>query len=100
MMIAARQETGTGRGTERRRVHVVIEQSVFRKPVDVRRLHWRSIASKLTETGIVQNDEENVRRSGPSAQRLRPSRSGFRDRASQHSGKCRTGLVFDQFIRV
>src|SRR4030095_14957952 len=100
MMITAGQKAGTRRRTQRRRVHVVIEEAILGEPVQVGRVDRRAIAPELPKTVVAQSDEQNVRRPRVGPQRLRPSRSGFRDRAPQYTGECASRFVLDEFIAV
>ena len=53
-----------------------------------------AVAAQMSEAGVVENDEENVRRSLLRPVGLRPR--GLRDlgRAPDHAGECRSWFVF------
>lgn len=72
MVVAPGQKTGPGRRAQRRRVHIAVAKAVRRQPVEVRRPDWRTVTSELAVTGVVQHDEQHVRRSRFRPQRLRP----------------------------
>ena len=94
MMIAAGQHAGTRRRTERGRVHVVEQEAILRELVDVRRRDRRAVAAELAKSGVVDDDEEHVRRPRFGATRRGPCGLGFADRAAHAAGKCRAGLIF------
>src|SRR5262249_10518941 len=100
MMVAAGQKTRARRRTKRRRVHVVVEQAILRKAVQIRGIDWRAVAAELAKTGVVQDDKKNIRGAGPGPQWLRPRRGRFGDRAAKHAGKCASRFVFNQLLAI
>ena len=52
------------------------------------------IAAELAKPGVVDDDEEDVRRALFGAKRRRPGRLGFANRAAHAAGKCRARLIF------
>src|ERR1700733_3875547 len=75
-------------------MHVVEQETVFGELVDVRRADRRTVAAKLAEAGVVNDDEEDVRRAFLGAKRRRPSRLGFADGAAHAPWEGRARLVF------
>ncbi len=61
-VITPRQQTGTRRRAERRRVEVRVQQSAIGDPLDVRRLDQTTERFHRREPDIVENDVEHVRR--------------------------------------
>ena len=94
VMIAAGQHAGPRGRTERRGMHVGEEQAVLGQPVDVGRVDRRAVAAELSEAGVVDDDEKDVRRAFPGAERGRPRRIGLADGAAHAAGKRRAGFVF------
>ena len=62
VMVAAGQDARARRRAQRGRVHVVVAQAVLRELVDVRRADRRAEAAELPEAGVVEHDEQHVRR--------------------------------------
>ena len=93
VVVAASYDARARRRTERRRMHVVEEQSVFGQIVYVRRFNGASVTAHLTEPRVVLNDEKDVGHPFPGTQGLRPGRLGYIKRASNHSGERRPGFV-------
>ena len=94
VMVAPGQDARARWRTERRRVHVVEQETVLGELVDVRRRDRRAEAAELAEAGVIDDDEENVRRALFGAKRRRPGRLGFANRAAHAAGECRARLIF------
>jgi hypothetical protein len=75
-------------------MHVVEQEPVLGELVDVRRVDRRAVAAELPKSGVVDDDEGDVRRSHFGAKRRRPSRLGFANRPAHAAVECPAGLVF------
>ena len=62
VVIAPRDHARARRRAQRRRVHVVVAQPVGRQRVEVRRLDRAAVAAEMPEAGVVEHDEQHVRR--------------------------------------
>ena len=100
VMVPAREDARARRRAERRRVHVVKEEAVLGQSVDVRRLDGTAVASHLSESGVVLNDEQDVGRAVFGAERRRPCRRRLIERTADHAVKCRSRLILFQSHRT
>ena len=62
VVIAPGQDARTRRRTKRRGVHIVVAQAVGGQAIQVRRGDGAAVAAQLPEAGVVQDDEQHVRR--------------------------------------
>ncbi len=62
MVITARKQRRTSRSTQRRRVEAVVRQATRREPVRRRRTTWTTERARCTETNIIQQHDQHVRR--------------------------------------
>ncbi len=74
MMVAPGENAGARGRAERGGVHVVVAQPVRRERVNVGRLNRAAVAAELSESCVIEDDEEHVRRALPRPQRLWPGR--------------------------
>ena len=95
VMVAAGDDARPRRRAQRRRVHVVVAQPLGRDPVQVRRPDRAPVAAELTEAGVVEHDEQHVRRTLGGANRRRPGRTRLLSSPADHTGKRCSGLVLD-----
>jgi len=96
MVIPARDDAGAGRRTERRRVHAAIEQTIGGQGIDVRGFDGAAVASQMAEAGVIENDEEDVRRSLLRPVGFGPGRLRDLGRASDHARECCSWFVLCQ----
>jgi hypothetical protein len=73
-------------------MHIGVTPPVLRQPVNVRHINRRAVTADLPEAGVVERDEERIRRAFFRAQRFGPGRTGFADGASEATGECGSGL--------
>ena len=62
VVVAAGDHARPARRAQRRRVHVVVAQPIGGQAVQVRRRDRAAVAAELAETGVVEHDEQHVRR--------------------------------------
>ena len=60
VVVASRQQRCPGGRTQRRHVEVAVAQSVVGERVHVGRMDRRAVAAEVAETGVVQEDHDNV----------------------------------------
>ena len=97
VVVAAREDARTTGRAQSSRVHVVVAQSVLRQLVEIRRLDRAAVAPELPESGVVEHDEDDVRRSLRRPCRGEPGRFRLVRGPSDHPGKLVTLLVFDDW---
>ena len=69
-VVSAREQAGTGRRAERRRVELRVADTGRDDPVDVRRLDRPAVRAHRREADVVENDVEHVRRAVRRLRRL------------------------------
>ncbi len=84
------------RRAQRRGVHVVIQQPARGQGVQVRRGDRAAITAQLPEPGVIQHDEQDVRRTLLRPQRPRPRRARLIRRPPNNPRKRRTRLILGQ----
>jgi hypothetical protein len=74
VMIAARQNAGPGGRAQCGRMHIVIEQAACCQFINVSSVNRASVATQVSEAGLVQHDEQDIGRSLFRPIRRRPRR--------------------------
>ena len=87
VVVAPGQHARARRRAQRRGVHVGVAQPVLRQPVEVGRVDRRAVATELPVAGVVEHDEEHVRRAGCRPHRRGPGRLRLADRAAHPAGE-------------
>ena len=77
MIIPAREERRPSRGTHRLGMKIVELQSLFRKRVDMRSGHGRSIAAQIREPAIIEHDVDYAWSAHRSLNRFQHVRCGI-----------------------
>ena len=83
-MVTAGQDARTARRAQRRRVHVAVAQPVRRDRVEAGRVDRTAVTAQLTESRVVQHDEQHIR-----GTRARPHRLATPARTPQRSARSR-----------
>ena len=95
VMVAAGQDARPAGRTQRGRVHVAVAQAVRRDRIEARCRDRAAVAAQLPEPGVIQNDEQHIRRALAGPHRGRPGRRGLLGGPSDHAGERGTWLVLD-----
>src|SRR5215472_7411059 len=56
VMIAPSDKTGARRRSQRRRMHIIVEQPVSGERVQIRCINRTTVATELAEAGVVENN--------------------------------------------
>ena len=96
VMVASGEQARAGGGAEGRRVKVGVAQPAGRKRVEMRRADRRTVTAKLTEAGVVQHDEQYIRRAILSLERSRPGWRGLIRCAPDDAGEGCARCVLDK----
>ena len=100
VVVAAGDDAGAARRAERRRVHVVEAQAVRRERVEVRRRDRAAVAAEVTEPGVVEDDEEDVRGALAGPRRAPATPGSIRRPCGRSPRERRASGVFDDRHRV
>src|SRR5579872_4502470 len=79
-MVAPGEQRGAGRRTQRRGMEIGVAQTTLGEAIDVRRIDGRTVAAEMREAGIVEQDDDDVRRSIAWLRQIRPPRLRLGDR--------------------
>jgi hypothetical protein len=74
MMVAAGQQRGARGRAHRRGVEAGIAQAFGGKPVNGRRPDLRAVAAEIGEADVVEQDNQDIRRTGRRPRCIRPPR--------------------------
>ncbi len=97
VMVAAGHDARPARRAERRRVHVVVAQPFGGDAVQVRRADRAAVAAQLAESGVVEHDEQDVRRALGGAHRSGPGGARLLGGAADHPRERCSRLVLDDW---
>ena len=94
VVVAPGDDARPRRRAQRRGVHVRVQQPARGQRVQVRRRDRAAVTAELPESGVIQHDEQHVRRARRRAQRPRPGRARVVGRPADHTRECPPRLVF------
>ena len=95
VMVAAGQDARPARRAQRGRVHVVVAQAVRGERVEAGRRDRAAVTAQLPEPGVIQHDEQHVRRALAGPHRGRPGRRGLIRGPPDHARERSTRLILD-----
>ena len=97
VMVAAGEDARPARRAQRCRVHVAVTQAVRRERVEAGRLDRAAVATELPEPGVIEHDEQHVRRALTGSHRSGPRRRGLISGPPDHPRERSTGLILDNW---
>src|ERR1700693_2160735 len=94
-MVAAGDDARTARRAQCGRVHVAVAQAVRGQRVEAGGLDRAAVTAQLAEPGVIQHDEQHIRRALAGPYRGRPGRRGLLGGPTDHAGERGTRFVLD-----
>ena len=96
VVVAAGDDARPRRRAQRRGVHVGVQQAAGGQRVEIRRRDRAAVAAELPEPGVIQHDEQHIRRASGRPQRPRPRRARLLRRPPDHARERRTRRILRQ----